>query len=538
MRRLIIASLVSFVAAIACLLSLSPSSASAHAILDSSTPSPSSVVADSPPEIRLDFNEDVEANFGDIRLFDSKQREVNIEKTVRSNSDISIVSAQLPALDDGVYVAVWRVVSADGHPVNGAFPFEVGDTSSGNSNELLQKILLGLNKTSDLESPMALMRFIAFLGTMILLGAATLVRQGKYFPERSLVRLAQYSTIAIAIGSLGVLLLQGPIVTGRSWGAVFDGAVLSDVVATRLGIAILLRLLLVVVWGGLLLFAASSTHRQWKLTAVITSVLLVATFSFSGHPSAAPNSLLFIPVDMAHFVSLSMWVGAIFALLAVSRAEHAQEYVQRFSRIATFAMPVAVVTGVIQGLHLVGGISAMTKSDYGRLLIVKTILALIVIGLGTRARRRLHSVEPKSAGKTIRLEALIVILVVACTALLVGKSPVVADSFDDLTFSASLVQANVVGDFSVLPTKVGAAEVHAIMSPPGGAMSPVVNVVVTFALPSRGIPAIPVVMSSVGPNHWVGVVQFPYEGNWQMEIRVSPKKNETLLYKSEVDVVD
>ena len=538
MRRRIIASLVSFVAAIACLLSLSQSSASAHAILDSSMPSPSSVVADSPPEIRLDFNEDVEANFGDIRLFDSKQREVNIEKTVRSNSDISIVSAQLPVLDDGVYVAVWRVVSADGHPVNGAFPFEVGDTSSGNSNELLQKILLGLNKTSDLESPMALMRFIAFLGTMILLGAATLVRQGRYFPERSLVRLAQYSTIAIAIGSLGVLLLQGPIVTGRSWGAVFDGAVLSDVVATRLGIAILLRLLLVVVWGGLLLFAASSSHRHWKLTAVITSVLLVATFSFSGHPSAAPNSLLFIPVDMAHFVSLSMWVGAIFALLAVSRAEHAQEYVQRFSRIATFAMPVAVVTGVIQGLHLVGGVSVITKSDYGRLLIVKTILALIVVGLGSRARRRLHSVEPKSVGMTIRFEALIVILVVACTALLVGKSPVVADSFDDLTFSASLVQANVVGDFSVLPTKVGAAEVHAIMSPPGGAMSPVVNVVVTFALPSRDIPAIPVVMSSVGPNHWVGVVQFPYEGKWQMEIRVSPKKNETLLYKSEVDVVD
>jgi copper transport protein len=538
MRKRIIASLVSFVAAIACLLSLSPSPASAHAILDSSTPSPSSVVADSPPEIRLDFNEDVEANFGDIRLFDSKQREVNIEKTVRSNSDISIVSAQLPVLDDGVYVAVWRVVSADGHPVNGAFPFEVGETSSGNSNDLLQKILLGLNKTSDLETPMALMRFVAFLSTMILIGSATLARQGQHFSVRALVRLAQYATIGIAIGSVGVLLLQGPIATGRSWGSVFDGAVLNDVITTRLGVAVLLRLLLVAAWGGLLLFASSSSHRRWKLTAVITSVLLVATFSFSGHPSAAPNSLFFIPIDMAHFVSLSMWVGAIFALLAVSRAEHAQEYVQRFSRIATFAMPVAVVTGVIQGLHLVGGVSAITKSDYGRLLIVKTILALIVVGLGSRARRRLHSVEPKSVGRTIRFEALIVILVVACTALLVGKSPVVADSFDELTFSASLVQANVVGDFSVLPTKVGAAEVHAIMSPPGGAMSPVVNVVVTFALPSRDIPAIPVVMSSVGPNHWVGVVQFPYEGNWQMEIRVNPKKNETLLYKSEVDVVD
>lgn len=537
MRRRIIAWFVAPVACVVCLLALSPSVASAHAILDSSTPSPSSVVAVSPSEIRLDFNEQVEASFGDIRLFDSKQREIDIDKTIRSDVDNSIVSAQLPALKDGVYVAVWRVVSADGHPANGAFPFEVGETSSGNSNDLLQKILLGLNKTSDLETPMALMRFVAFLSTMILIGSATLARQGQHFSVRALVRLAQYATIGIAIGSVGVLLLQGPIATGRSWGSVFDGAVLSDVITTRLGVAVLLRLLLVVAWGGLLLFASSSSHRRWKLTAVITSVLLVATFSFSGHPSAAPNSLFFIPIDMAHFVSLSMWVGALFALVVVSRTEHVQEYVQRFSRIATFAMPVAVATGVIQGLHLVGGVSAITKSDYGRLLVLKTLLVLLVVALGARARRRLHLTQTNSVTKVIRLEALVVVVIVACTALLVGKSPVVADSFDDLTFSVSLVQANVVGDFSVLPTKVGAAEVHAIMSPPGGAMSPVVNVVVTFALPSRGIPAIPVVMSSVGPNHWVGVVQFPYEGNWQMEIRVSPTKNETLLYKSEVEVV-
>jgi hypothetical protein len=165
------------------------------------------------------------------------------------------------------------------------------------------------------------------------------------------------------------------------------------------------------------------------------------------------------------------------------------------------------------------------------------VLVVVVVGLGTRARQILQSTHSKNVTKTIRVEALIVLLIVACTSLLVGKSPVVSDSSDALTFSSSLVQANVVGDFSVVPTKVGAAEVHAIMSPPGGAMSPVVHVAVSFSLPSREIPSIPVQMSSVGPNHWVGVVQFPFKGQWQMEVRVNPKKNETLLYKSVVDVV-
>ncbi len=107
-----------------------PGIASAHAILESSSPAPSALLASSPKEIRLDFDEQVESTLGDIRIYDSEQREISIEKTVRSSTDASVVSAEVPALKSGVYVVVWRVVSADGHPVSGAFPFEIGTNSS------------------------------------------------------------------------------------------------------------------------------------------------------------------------------------------------------------------------------------------------------------------------------------------------------------------------------------------------------------------------------------------------------------------------
>jgi copper transport protein len=94
-----------------------PGVASAHAILESSSPEPSALLESSPKEIRLDFDEQVEDTLGDVRVYDSEQREVSNSKTVRSSTDTSIVTADVPTLRNGVYVVVWRVVSADGHPV-------------------------------------------------------------------------------------------------------------------------------------------------------------------------------------------------------------------------------------------------------------------------------------------------------------------------------------------------------------------------------------------------------------------------------------
>ncbi|MFN5839628.1 MAG: copper resistance protein CopC, partial [Acidimicrobiaceae bacterium] len=83
---------------------MSPSTASAHAVLDSSTPGPSTVVKESPDEIVLDFSETIENSLLSIRLFDSEQIEVNIGDAQRSSTDQSQATADVSVLDDGVYV--------------------------------------------------------------------------------------------------------------------------------------------------------------------------------------------------------------------------------------------------------------------------------------------------------------------------------------------------------------------------------------------------------------------------------------------------
>ena len=42
----------------------------------------------------------------------------------------------MPVLADGLYAVVWRVTSADGHVVDGAFSFQVGTASTGSGQDL------------------------------------------------------------------------------------------------------------------------------------------------------------------------------------------------------------------------------------------------------------------------------------------------------------------------------------------------------------------------------------------------------------------
>jgi len=370
------------------------------------------------------------------------------------------------------------------------------------------------------------MSLVLLLGTVVFTWGSSLLRTEK---ARQLVRL---SILGIAFGSIAVLLLQGPYASGRGWSAIFDATLISDVTVTRLGLAVLVRLLFVVLWGFLSLTDSRADSRWWKNLAIVSGVGTVATFALSGHPSAGTMASLFVVVDAVHLGAVAAWVGGLFALTVLRKEEPCDA--SRFSRIATWTMPIAVITGVVQGLHLLGGVSAITESNYGKFLILKTLLVLAVIALGAKARALLSNSGENEFGKTIRLEAALMIVVLAVTALLVGTSPSERNSSASQSFNATQIQAGVVADLSVLPTKVGTAEVHVILTPPGGALKPAVEA----TLPSRKIPAIPVKLYELGPNHWTGVVNIPYSGTWSFEARVKPDKNSTLLYTATFDVAD
>ena len=514
-----------------------PGIASAHAILESSSPEASALLASSPKEIRLDFDEQVEATLGDVRVYDSEQREVSKSNTVRSASDASVVTAEVPTLKNGVYVVVWRVVSADGHPVTGAFPFEIGTKSTGTSAALLEDVLNRTETTSPLGNPMSILRLLGFLGLILLIGCVSLLWRSPLLGNARVRKSLRYSSVSVAVSSLGLLLMQGPYTAGKSWGSLFDSFLIGEVMQTRLGLALFIRVICAFAWGFIAFTASASVSRRWRIGVIATAVITIATYAASGHQSAGTLPGIFVPLDMIHLAAISTWVGALLALAVVSKDNNVENEAKRFSQMATWSMPVVVVTGVVQGLHLLGGISTITQTNFGKLLLLKTLLVGAVVVFGSKARAKLQLGGFSSIAKIIRWESTLVVLVLAVTSLMVAQSPN-SKPATPISFSATKVQNNIVAELSVVPAVVGTAEVHVILTPPGGSLTPAKSVTVQFDLPSRNIPAIPVSMTEIGPNHWIGIVQFPFSGAWNMNTRVSPAPNQTLLFATVVTVQD
>ncbi|MBF6558401.1 MAG: copper resistance protein CopC [Acidimicrobiales bacterium] len=76
------------------------------------------------------FGEPVEIDFGSLRVIGPGGRRVDSGGTHHPDGDSHAVAISLPSdLPRGTYVVAWRVISADSHPVHGAFVFSVGTAS-------------------------------------------------------------------------------------------------------------------------------------------------------------------------------------------------------------------------------------------------------------------------------------------------------------------------------------------------------------------------------------------------------------------------
>ena len=101
--------------------------ASAHAVLESSSPSSGEALAVSPSELAFDFNEDVQIALGGVSLATSDGAGVDIGEANLREGRTDVVVASVPLLQPGQYVAEFHVISSDGHPVSGDIVFRVGE---------------------------------------------------------------------------------------------------------------------------------------------------------------------------------------------------------------------------------------------------------------------------------------------------------------------------------------------------------------------------------------------------------------------------
>lgn len=107
---------------------LSAPPASAHDELVGVSPEPGAVLETAPEQIELTFTGEVLDIGPRVSVTDSEGRSVTDGPLEQDGNHVS-----QPLTDEGTedetYHVVWRVVSSDGHPIEGTFDYEVGQGS-------------------------------------------------------------------------------------------------------------------------------------------------------------------------------------------------------------------------------------------------------------------------------------------------------------------------------------------------------------------------------------------------------------------------
>ncbi|MGH3724675.1 MAG: copper resistance CopC family protein [Mycobacterium sp.] len=107
-----------------------PGVASAHAVKVSSDPAENAVLSGPPAQVSATFNEPLQKRFSAMTIIgpDGKSDQWQTGDPVISGAMISV--GMKPGAPAGKYTVNYRVISEDGHPVDGSWPFTINGSGA------------------------------------------------------------------------------------------------------------------------------------------------------------------------------------------------------------------------------------------------------------------------------------------------------------------------------------------------------------------------------------------------------------------------
>ncbi|MFF7752239.1 copper resistance CopC/CopD family protein [Streptomyces sp. NPDC007971] len=374
--------------------------ASAHAALTGSDPAQGVVVDKAPTQVSLTFSEKVAMNDDSLQVLDPKGKKVEVGSPANVSGTTYAVRLR-SGLAKGTYTVAYQVVSADSHPVSGAYTFSIGAPS--------QTVVSGVGTAAGggvVGWLYSIGRYVSYAGFIVLAGGAAFVlacwRRGS--GVRAMQRLVVGGWLTLTAATLWLLLLRGSYTSSGKAGDIFDLNLLGQVLQTKTGAALVSRLLLLAAAALFIavLFGAYNRREEadeksdltfgLSIGGVVVAAGLAASWAMAEHASTGLQPAIAMPVDVIHLLAVATWLGGLTALLvALYRApvdtpvEAAA--VQRFSRLAFGSVLALVATGTYQSWRQLGSWSAFTDTEYGRLLLVKIGLVALLVGIAWISRR-------------------------------------------------------------------------------------------------------------------------------------------------------
>lgn len=414
--------------------------ASAHAVLDSTDPAQNSVIGTAPGAVTLTFSESVSLSGDSVRVLDPAGKAVDTGNPAHADGKGNTARVGLQSgLANGTYTVAWRAVSDDSHPVGGAFTFSIGAPSD---TSVSATAFQGAEADGLVAALYGTGRAVAYTAFALLAGVAAfvLICWPAGAARRRVQRLLMTGWTALLVSSVAVLMLRGPYERGSGVGQAFDLSLMRSTLDERIGTALAARLLLLAAAGVFLSLlvgqlgqpprplvpkprdedgsagsrdsagseddaegdaeaaelrelerrAAERPQREVRLglgvAGLVLAVALSATWVGADHASVGIQVWLALPLGVLHLIAMAFWLGGLAALLVALREGVGVEVVDRFSKLAFGSVAVLAATGLYQSWRGLGGWSALTGTEYGRLLLVKSGCVVAMVGVAWISR--------------------------------------------------------------------------------------------------------------------------------------------------------
>ncbi|MCB0995871.1 MAG: copper resistance protein CopC/CopD [Acidimicrobiales bacterium] len=335
----------------------------------------------------------------------------------------------------------------------------------------------------------AVARSMTLAGTLLGVGAlvfAALVLHGERRDVRHVLFWVRRAGLLVLAGVVVELAAQVAVEAGGDWSALTSPTAIGDVMGSVFGVAVGLRLA-----GGLAmaigprfdLVAVSSSDRPavrdlvgvgaqrvhgtlppeldigpaghgagvprhaggdhaWQpgtsIVAIVGAMAVVAAHLFDGHTVVKGHRFWTGLVDVVHVVAGAVWVGGVVMLAVVLWRRHrhgrrlrALHLALRFSVVATIALVAVAVAGLALTVIVLDSPSGLWSTQWGRTLLVKTVLVAFAAAGGAYNHRVLIpelSATPDDPVLVARFrtvvtfEAVALAAVVAATAVLMGAA--------------------------------------------------------------------------------------------------------------------
>lgn len=465
---------------------LFPSFIYAHAYLQQSTPSANDTLTQSPTKITLQFNETIQPAFHSIQVMNASGERVDLDDSyIPDQQPKTLEGSVRPNLTDGLYTIGWYIISGDGHPIEGSFSFQIGQSNSSISAPPASSTdrLPGLD--------LIVTRWLLYLSMSFFIGILCFYLF-MYRPDSSRKGIAPLSRRSrtlcwISYGGIttSVILslpLQATIDARLPWTKLGSTPWFSPLMNTSFGTIWLIQFIIVVVLGGFLYIANRNSKKQnyaghiYYYISLILGLGILLTKSFIGHAAASESEVLSVTMNFLHLSAICIWIGSLLVIAAILPGEASLPsspedrkrtifgVIRTFSIWGTGLVAVLILSGTYASLKYVPTMYSLFNTLYGQILLTKCGLVLIMLGFA--AFNTLRGRRNKPLGKSVWIELSIGVVTLALAAILTNL-PTAMSSPGPVNLSQTLENGNTIS-LQISPSVVGNNQFEIHVQDPSG----------------------------------------------------------------------